>query len=255
MEIDEFRSFFFDLDKTLWNWDRTIIGAEDAIDTLREAGKNVCFHTDNTLLTRTEYAKKLTSMGIPADKEEIITSAYAVAKHLEAQNVTEAYVIGESGLVKELDRRDINVSEDADIMVAGFDRQFNYSKLRRAMKILENGRLYICSRETTFRNSSGEQPHQGPTNLALNEFSEAINAGKPGEIFRDCLKDEISFFPGRSLFIGDRLDDIETGNRLGMETAAVMSGDIDSDIMHKADEIQTPDYGISSLTKLKRRII
>lgn len=255
-DLNDIKNFFFDLDKTLWNWDETIIGAEDAIDTLREKDRNVFFHTDNTLLTREEYARKLTSLGIPAEKEDVLTSGYVTARYLEKQGVQEAYVIGESGLVNELERRDINVSEDADIVVAGFDRQFSYSKLKRGMRVLdEGGELYICSTETTFRTSHGDQPHQGPTNLALQEFADAKNTGKPGKLFRKEFKKYFSFFPERSLFIGDRLADIETGNRLGMKTAAVMSGDVDPKKLKKADDMQQPDYGVSHLAKLKKRII
>ncbi len=255
MDLDEFRNFFFDLDKTLWNWDETIIGAEDTIDSLREAGKKIHFHTDNTLLTREDYAKKLTSMGIPAEKEDIITSAYTVAKHLEDRDVNQAYIIGESGLIEELEKRDIYLSEDADIVVVGFDRNFSYAKLKRAVRIARSGELYICSNEKTFRTSHGEQPHQGPVNLALQEFAEPVDAGKPGKIFRKYFKKHFSYFPDRSIFIGDRLADIETGNHLGMKTAAVMSGDIDSETLKNADEMQIPDYGISNLAKLQRRII
>lgn len=256
IDLNEIRNFFFDLDKTLWNWDNTIIGAEDVVDTLRESGKNVYFHTDNTLLTREDYAKKLTSMGIPADREQVITSGYAVARHLEEEDVRKVYVLGESGLVTELENRDIELSEDADIVVAGLDRQFSYAKLKRTARILRNGgELYVCSTERTFRTSNGEQPHQGPINLALQEFAEPKNAGKPGEIFRRFFKKEFSYFPERSLFIGDRLADIETGNRLGMKTAAVMSGDIDTEKLRDAEDIQHPDLGISHLAKLKKRVI
>lgn len=255
MEVNELKNFFFDLDKTVWNWDSLVIGAEDLVDSLRESGKNVYFHTDNTLLTRKEYAKKLTSMGIPADKEDIITSGYAAAKHLESRNITEVYAIGESGLINELENHDINVAEDAEIVVAGFDRSFSYGKLRKAAEIMKEGELLVCSTENTFRTSGGEKPHQGPFNQALAMFGEPKLAGKPGRIFRQRFEDQFSFFPGRSVFIGDRLADIETGNRLGMKTAAVMSGDIDRSDLEDAEEMQTPDYGISSLVKLKRRII
>ena len=82
MDIEKYRYFFFDLDKTLWNWDSTIIGAEDLIDSLREANKHVYFHTDNTLLSREEYARKLTDMRIPAEKEVILTSSYVAGEHM-----------------------------------------------------------------------------------------------------------------------------------------------------------------------------
>ncbi|MFB6292479.1 MAG: HAD-IIA family hydrolase [Candidatus Nanohaloarchaea archaeon] len=253
--FDETKNFFFDLDKTIWNWDSTIIGAADLVDSLRESDRNVYFHTDNTLLTRKAYARKLTEMGIPADEEDVITSGYVAARHLEKEDVREVYAIGESGLFEELAARDINNSEDAARVVMGFDRQFSYNKLRRAMNIMSSGTAYVCSTETTFRNSDRYQPHQGPLNAALEEFGETVLLGKPGQAFRDVFKEYFDFFPERSVFIGDRLADIETGNRLGMETAAVMSGDIDRQKLAEADDIQEPDYGISSLAKLRRRIL
>lgn len=255
-EIDNLKYFFLDLDKTIWNWDDTIIGAEDLIDSLREAGKQVYFHTDNTLLSRKEYAKKLTAMGIPAEEEDVLTSSYVAAKYLAEKNVTEAYVIGESGLMTELEEQDISVVEDAEVVVAGFDRQFNYNKLKRAAEILDNGgELVICSTEKRFRTMKSEQPHQGPLNLALQEFSEPEIVGKPSEHFQDALKEYFSFLPGASVFIGDRLADVETGNSLGMTTASVMSGDIDRDKLASAEDIQTPDFGLSSLNRLRRRVL
>lgn len=255
MDLEDTRTFFFDLDKTIWNWDEPVIGAADTIDSLREADRNVYFHTDNTLMSRESYAKKLTSMGIPAEKEDVLTSGYVIAKHLAENDVTEVYAIGESGLMEALDSEGIRVTEDADVVVAGFDRQFSYNKLKRAMEILQDGELYICSTEKTFRKSTGVQPHQGPFNLALEEFADAKLAGKPSALFRERFKEYFSYFPERSAFIGDRLADIETGNRLGMTSIAVMSGDINREMLEDATSLETPDYGLSSLHRLRRKII
>ncbi len=256
MELDEFQNFFFDLDKTLWNWDSTLVGAEDLIHTLRKSGKRVYFHTDNTLLTREEYAKKLTSMGITAEEEEVLTSSHVAGRFLESENITQAYIIGGDSLIEELEEREIDFSEDADVVVAGFDRQFSYNKLKRGMKVMKrDGRLYVCSTEETFRTSEGVIPHQGAINRALTTFGDAELLCKPGEEYTKIFKQYFSFFPGRSIFVGDRLADIETGNRLGMTTAAVMSGDLDREKLKQAEEIQKPDYGVSSLHKLRRKVL
>ena len=255
-EIDQLKYFFFDLDKTVWNWDDTIIGSEDLVDSLRDAGKQVYFHTDNTLLSREGYAKKLTSMGIPAEEEDIITSGYAAAKYLAEQDINNVYVIGETGLTDELDEQEINIREDAEVVVAGFDRQFNYNKLKRAAKILQNGgELVLCSTEKTFRTTKHTVPHQGPTNLALKEFAEEVTlVGKPSEHFQDEFRDYFSFLPTSSVFIGDRIGDVELGNRLGMTTAAVMSGEINREKLANAEDTETPDFGLSSLTRLRKKV-
>lgn len=255
MEPSDYKHFFFDLDKTLLNWDETIIGAEDLIHSLRNSGKNVRFHTDNTLLSREGYAKKLSNMGIPAEEEDIITSGYVAAEHLNSEGIDKVYAIGESGLMEELKDHDIEVTENADNVLIGFDRQFNYRKLKRAFNACKEGKVYVCSTEDTFRTSKEVSPHQGSINAAVERFAETENVGKPGEVFRDAFRNYFSYFSESSILIGDRLADIETGNRLGMDTAAVMSGDIDKKALKQAEEMEEPDYGVSSLAKLRRRVI
>lgn len=260
MKLDQIKHFFFDLDKTIWNWDKAVIGAEEVIKSLRNHGKEVYFHTDNTLLTRKEYARKLTDLNIPVDENQILTSGYVAAKYLEKKDINQAYIIGESGLIEELEQRDIELSQNTETVVVGLDRQFNYDKLRRAAKITSKKdvetELIICSTERTFRTMKKIQPHQKPINNALKEFSNNTTiVGKPGQIFRDQLRNYFNYYPEASLMIGDRLADIETGNHLGMKTAAVMSGEITREKLAKAKEKQKPDYGLSSLTRLKSKIV
>jgi 4-nitrophenyl phosphatase len=259
MDLKEIDDFFFDLDKTIWNWDSTIIGAEDLIDTIREKGKNYYFHTDNTLLSREEYAKKLSNMGIPAEKNQIITSGYVAAEKIAEDGYKKVYAIGEKGLIDELEEQDLKVSENSEAIVIGLDRQFNYEKMRKAMKILsEDGKLYICSTEKTFRKTSGERPHQGPFNRALREFAEDSQVelvGKPGEAFQEKFRSYFSYFVSGAVFIGDREADIVTGKGLGMKTGAVMSGELTREEIAAMDEDDKPDFGLSNLNRLKRKIL
>ena len=256
MEINNFRNFFFDLDKTIWNWDKSVTGAEDLIDTLKDTGKNVYFHTDNTLLSREAYAEKLSSMGIPAQEEDVITSGYVAAEILSRNNTKKAYTVGEQGLVEEMGKKNIEITEEASTAVMGLDRNFNYDKLSKLKEIIErDGTVYTCSTEKSFRRESKETPHQRPFNSAVKEYGDVRLAGKPSQAFRDVFNDYFDYFPGKSLFIGDRLADIETGNKLGMTTAAVLSGQITEEKLKKAEDDEVPDYVLTGLHKLRRRII
>ncbi len=255
-ELDEIRTFFFDIEKTLTRWNDTVIGAEDLMMSLRESGKKVRFHTDNTLLTRKGYAEKLGKMDIEASEEEIITSGFVAASKLAEKDVKKAYVVGEEGLINELEEEDIDFSKDAENIVVGLDRQFNYNKLKRAQKILESGgEMYLCSSEKVFRTSSGDRPHQRSINEALKVLGDGELIGKPRDSFRKAFKSYFSYYPDNSLFVGDRLADIETGNRLGMTTAAVLTGEITEEKLKQADEMERPDYALSSLAKLRRRVL
>lgn len=258
MDIEEIKYFFFDLDKTVWNWNEPIIEADNVIRNLKDRNKFVKFYTDNTLLSRAEYAKKLTRMDIPAEKEDIITSGYTTAQYLAENNINDVYVIGEQGIIEELEKEDVNITKDAKTVVNGFDRKFNYQKLKEAKTILEkpNSQLLNCSKEKIFRTTKAKNPHQLPINKALSTYARKTkNTGKPSEIYRKTFRNYFSYFPEKSLLIGDNLNDIRLGNQLGMKTGVVMSGDTDREQLKNVEGHQEPDIGLTSLQRLKRRLL
>jgi len=194
-------------------------------------------------------------MGIRTNKENILTSGYVAAEILSKENTKKVYTIGEQGLVEEITSRDIEITEEASKAVIGLDRNFNYSKLEKAKQIVEDGHVYTCSTEKTFTREKKQLPGPSSINSAVKEYGNVENIGKPSEKYRKVFKDYFDYFPGKSLFIGDRTADIETGNKLGMSTAAVLSGEIDEKKLKKAEDEQVPDYVLTGLHKLRRRII
>jgi len=256
MELHENEKFFIDLDRTIWNWDEMKPGASDLLETIRTTGKEVKFHTDNTLLSRKGYADKLTEMGFQTDEEDVLTSGYVLAEELTSNGVKEVYVSGESGLITELQEKEITISDEAENAVLGFDRSFSYDKMQKIFNIAQKeGEVFVCSTERTFHRAKKIQPHQKTLNNAVKGFSETELVGKPSEIYKKRFKRYFSYFPGNSAFIGDRLEDIETGNKLGITTALVMNGATDHEELKNAKEEQVPDYAITDLDKLRRRII
>ena len=256
MELHENTAFFLDLDRTLWNWDEMKPGAADLIETLLSTDREVYFHTDNTLFTRQGYTEKLGDMGFKTEEENILTSGHVAARELSRKGVQKAYVAGESGLVNEVQEKGIKITEDAEHAVIGLDRNFSYSKLEKIMKIAQkDGEVFVCSTERTFNRAEKIQPHQKPINSAAKELTDLNLVGKPSDTYRRHFKKYFSYFPGESTFIGDRLADIETGNSLGMTTALVMNGATDEKELRKAEDKEVPDYALTSLNKLRRRII
>lgn len=252
--FEDARKFFLDIENTLLTWDDTVIGAEGLVSSLRDAGKKVYFHTDNTLLSREGYARKLTGLGISTGKDQVLTSGYVAAKALEEKGVSQAYVVGEQGLIEELEDSGVSVAENSRNAVMGFDRQFSYNKLRRVAKIADSGNVYVCSSQDFFRTSKGRQPHQGPFNAAVERFCNPELVGKPSEPFIETFRDYFNFFPGRSVLVGDRLEDIETGNRMGMKTVLLTSS-VGKEELAAAEDIQKPDYGLTSLQKLRKKVL
>jgi len=77
MGFKRFRSFVFDLDGTVWLWDRLVPGAEQVIAKLQSSGKHVLFVTNNTVLSRRKLVKKLRDFGVDVDEKRMINAGYS----------------------------------------------------------------------------------------------------------------------------------------------------------------------------------
>ena len=68
-----------DLDGVVWRGDTAIAGSADAIARLRGAGWHVVFTTNNSSLRIVDYVQRLAHFDIPADPDDVCTSAQAAA--------------------------------------------------------------------------------------------------------------------------------------------------------------------------------
>ncbi|MBI2202528.1 MAG: hypothetical protein HYU41_01550 [Candidatus Rokubacteria bacterium] len=96
------RGWLFDLDGTMYFGERLVPGADRVVAALRAAGRRVCFLSNKPLYTRTDYAEKLTRLGIPTEPDEVINSSIVLARRLSALDPgAPVFVIGEAPLVAE----------------------------------------------------------------------------------------------------------------------------------------------------------
>ena len=140
--------FALDLDGVIWLADEPIAGAAEAVARLRAAGEAVVFVTNNSSQPVGEVEAKLGRHGIPA-VGDVITSAMAAAALVEPGE--RVLVCAGPGVVEALDARGaIPVRDgDADAVMVGFHRDFDYERLRIAARAVRRG--LACWRPTTTR--------------------------------------------------------------------------------------------------------
>ena len=68
-----------DLDGVVWRGDTPIPGSADGIAQLRAAGRRVVFVTNNSSLRVADYVQRLAQAGVPADPDDVCTSAQSAA--------------------------------------------------------------------------------------------------------------------------------------------------------------------------------
>ncbi|KAF2566595.1 hypothetical protein F2Q68_00026746 [Brassica cretica] len=104
--IDSVETFIFDCDGVIWKGDKLIEGVPETLDMLRAKGKRLVFVTNNSTKSRKQYGKKFETLGLNVNEEEIFASSFAAAAYLQSINFPKdkkVYVIGEEGILKELD--------------------------------------------------------------------------------------------------------------------------------------------------------
>jgi 4-nitrophenyl phosphatase len=231
LNLQRYRTFLVDLDGVLVRGSRVISGAGDALTALRELAPIVVL-SNNSTRSRRSFAEGLQKRGLLVKPEEIVNSAYVVARHLrEIAGPSPVFALGEEGLVEELQLagHEIAEPEDARFLVVGLDRALTYEKLAQALQALLRGARFLATNaDPTYPAPQGLIPGAGAMVGAIRGmgYEPAAIVGKPSEIaFRVAMEAAGVFDPQKCLMIGDRLDtDIAGATRLGMDTALVLTG-------------------------------
>jgi arabinose operon protein AraL len=260
--------FVFDLDGTIYLGDHALPGAVETLQILGKRGKRIVFVSNKPLQTRSDYAKKLNHLGIPANPEDVITSGFVLGHYLaKAESQLRLYVIGEQSLREELGSQGLIVLDEfldqdaqqvihpnaVDAVVVAFDRTLDYRKLNTAYQALQNGaRFFATNADKACPMPGGAIPDAGGTIAAL-EFMTGrkleLLAGKPSTLILQAALEKLGLPSNRCMMVGDRLEtDIRMGQAAGMFTAATLTGASNrqqAEVMSPA-----PDFIVSSLTEL-----
>jgi len=234
----------FDLDGTIYLGERALPGAVEIVTRLRQRGIQVLFVSNKPLEPRQNYAAKLSSMGIPTQTEQVITSGYVLGYHLaRTRPELRLYVIGEENLKSELQDHGLEVLPEfygqdekvviqpagVDAVVVAFDRTLDYRKINTAYQALIGGAAFFATNpDKTCPMPGGGIPDAGATIAALQHLTGRqveLLAGKPSRLMVQVAMERMGTPPQRCLMVGDRLEtDIRMGKQAGMYTAAVLTG-------------------------------
>ncbi|MFC2108163.1 HAD-IIA family hydrolase [Candidatus Bipolaricaulota bacterium] len=249
--------YLLDLDGTVYLGESLIEGAGRAIETLRTRGRKIAFLTNKPLHSRGDYAEKLTSLGVPASEEDVVTSSYVLARYL-AENAPGArvFAIGEEPLLVEL--RDAGLvltdaPEEIEYVVAAFDRTFDYRKLNIGFQALRRGARFIATNpDRTCPVEGGEIPDAAAVIASLEATSQRkveTVVGKPSRYMTQAGLERLGVPAERAAIVGDRLEtDVAMGLNGGLVAILTLSGVTTREIFD-ASTIK-PDYVIENLTEL-----
>jgi HAD superfamily hydrolase (TIGR01450 family) len=221
--------FALDLDGVVWLADEPIPGAADAVARLRGRGDAVLFVTNNSSQTVAAVEAKLGAHGIPA-AGDVITSAMAAATLVAPGE--RVLVCGGPGVVEAVEGRGAVVVHegDAEAVLVGFHREFDYERMRVAATAVRRGaRLLATNDDATYPTPAGPIPGGGAilASIATAAGVAPIVAGKPHEPMAALVRARLG---PTGVMVGDRVDtDGRFARVLGFRFALVHSGVTASD--------------------------
>jgi HAD superfamily hydrolase (TIGR01450 family) len=214
-----------DLDGVIWLAQQPIAGSAEAVGRLRSAGIGVLFATNNALPTLAELVDQLATVGIPAERSDLVTSAQAAASLLAPGST--AVVCAGGGVLEALADRGVTVVPEgpADAVLVGLTRGFDFDMLATAAAAVHGGaRLVGTNEDATYPTPGRLLPGAGALLAAVATASgvAAQVAGKPHEPIVALLARRA---PDAALVVGDRPStDGLLARRLGVRFALVRSG-------------------------------
>lgn len=257
-----YRGYVFDLDGTIYLGDELLPGAKRLVEKLREHERRVVFLSNNPTRSPKDYVDKLTKLGLPTPEKDIVNTVVTATEYL-LQNHPDAtvYPISERPLKDALREAGIRMSEnpeEIDIVLASYDRGFEYGKLqiafdaiwfyRRAWLMTTNPDRYC-----PFPGGRGE-----PDAAAIVGAIEActgtklkVNVGKPDPVMLKTIEKMLDLDAEDCLMTGDRLyTEIRMALDAGMPSAVVLTGETQpQDIEGETDE-NLPDFVLDRIDRL-----
>lgn len=220
-----------DLDGVVYVGRDAVPGAAEHLAAARTDGMRTAFITNNAARPPDVVAAHLTELGIPAGRDDVVTSAQAAARLLVDRFGAGARVVrlGGAGLAAalvEAGLEPVETDSDAVAVASGYGPEVLWRDIMRAAVRVRDGLPWVASNgDMTFPTAFGLAPGHGVLVETIARFSGVtpVVAGKPE---RPLLDETVRRVGGRRpLMVGDRLDtDIEGAHRAGVDSLLVMTG-------------------------------
>ena len=257
-----YEGYVFDLDGTIYLGDDLLPGAKRLIGKLRELEKRVVFLSNNPTKSPKMYAEKLTRLGLPTPQDEVVNTIVTMTRWL-LRNHPEATVfpISEEPLKRSLREAGIRMSERAeeiDIVIASYDRAFDYRKLQIAFDAIwfhKRARLVTTNpdRYCPLPGGRGE-----PDAAAIVGAIEActgikceVNVGKPDPIMLETVMEMLGLGASGCIVAGDRLyTEIRMALDAGMASAVVLTGETTAETLAAESDESKPNFVLDRIDRL-----
>ncbi|HNX14812.1 MAG TPA: HAD-IIA family hydrolase [Oscillospiraceae bacterium] len=240
-DLKQIKHFVLDMDGTIYLGDKLFDFTPAFLNKVKETGRDFVFFTNNSSKNATAYIEKLLRMGIEITQEQMLISNEVIIEHiLDKYPGKSVYVIGTELLKNDFINTGIKLTEEADLVVLGFDIELVYHKLVVGCDLIRAGKPFLavnpdfnCPVENGFIPDCGSIARliTASTGVAPEFF------GKPSQHALDYMLRRIGCMPEELAVIGDRLyTDIAIAEGTEVTSILVLSGET------KEEDLKTSEF-------------
>jgi HAD superfamily hydrolase (TIGR01450 family) len=257
-----YAGYLFDLDGTIYLGDELLPGAHRLVTTLRAEGCQTLFLSNNPTRDPQMYADKLARLGLPTPVSHIVNTVVTMTAWLrkEAPGAS-VFVIGEEPLQRAVRDAGIRITdrpEEIDIVIASYDRGFDYRKLQIAFDALwqhRRARLVATNPDAYCPMPGGRGEPDAAAVVAAIEASTGVrceaNLGKPSPVMLETSLDILGLRGDDCLMVGDRLyTDIAMAVDAGIDSALVLTGESTLEAVDAAPPDRRPTFVVERIDDL-----
>lgn len=228
-----YTTYLIDLDGVIYRGNEPLPGAKAFVHWLEANHKKYLFLTNNSFATGTQILAKLQRLGIATDNAHLLTAGQAAVQYIARRFPGgTVYVVGEKPLMQLVEAQGLTVAsleaQQADAILVGLDRGFDYEKMTHAANAVRAGALFVTiNRDPVLPIAGGFIPGCGALAAAV-EVSSGVSpevVGKPEPRLLEEAMRLLESPPAETVMIGDTLSvDILAGHNAGTHTILVLSG-------------------------------
>ncbi len=217
------------------------LGGHEVLKRLKRENKKVRIYTSASHLSSADIHRVLTDLGFDIDLEEVYTASQATAEYIRQRyGPTSVWVVGEEGLVKELERHGHSISRDANVVVVGYCTRVDGEQLNIAASLLERTetKLVAAIKVRVGYNGLGTLvPAALVAALEKHAGKRALVVGKPSTLAYKMLLRRDRVRKNRAVMVGDSFEnDLKPAIRCGYKGILISNEKIkrmEGEVEHK----------------------
>ena len=236
--LSKIKRLALDMDGTIYLGSTLFPFTVDFLDSMKNAGVDYSFLTNNPTKSVADYLKKLEGMGIHADQDNMYTTSLAAIDYIKSHypDARRLFLLGTESMISQFEKAGFESCSDdpddvPDVLVVALDPTLVYPRLCRACWWASQGIPYIATNPDRvcptdqrtilvdcgsicrcIESASGRRPD--------------ITLGKPDPNMIYGIMDKYGLKPEEVAMVGDRIyTDTATAHNAGAFGVLVLSGE------------------------------